>query len=488
MARIQKPTKPVKPLKIYFVSLGCAKNLVDSERILYVALKGLNLEMAMEPEDADLIVVNTCAFIRPAVEEAIQTILELHIQKKAGAFLAVLGCLPAREGFPKEFREADLVLTRDQYPEFANRVKKLFPNHFPKPIPPEEKDSLISAASSSASLLSDSPNPDLPVWGEPHIIQRFNFDIPFDCWGRAKSTPFFRAYLKISEGCARKCSFCLIPSIRGPLINIPLETLVREARAMVYSGVREITLIAQDLTAYRDGKKDLVDLILNLAEIQGLAWIRLMYAYPGGLTPNKIKVLSKIPQVVPYLDIPVQHASPRILEAMGRGNQSPLPMIAKIKEQWEGVRLRTTLMVGFPGETDEDFAELLDFLRLAEFSQAGFFTFFPEKGTRAAELPEQVLEDVKKKRLKIISRVQSDISLKLNQALVGQTIPVLVEGPSADSSLVMFGRAHFHAPDVDGVVYFDGTQPKSGELVNAKMIQAGPYDLVATLDEEDIFA
>jgi MiaB/RimO family radical SAM methylthiotransferase len=285
--------------------------------------------------------------------------------------------------------------------------------------------------------------------------------------------------LKIAEGCGRGCSYCLIPSIRGPLAPVPLEALRREAGRLAGAGVLELTLVAQDLTAWRDGKLDLGDLCRALSEVPGLEWIRLMYLHPEALTPRLVRAFREAPKVVPYLDVPFQHASPRILKAMGRGRTRPMETVGMVRGIWPEAAIRTTIMTGFPGEGEEDFRILRDFLREARLDHAGFFKFSPEEGTPAARMAGQVPRGVSERRRRALSSVQRKASRELNRARVGSVADVLVEGPSEDAPEVACGRGSFQAPDADGLVYFDGEQPEAGRIVRARILKAGDFDLTA---------
>jgi ribosomal protein S12 methylthiotransferase len=420
--------------------LGCAKNLVDSERLLGL-LNSLGLALTENPAEADLLLVNTCAFIEPAVSESIETILELDRQRKPGAKLAVVGCLPARDKgvLAKELPEADLLADRADYPRLPRLLAGLL----------ARKE--ISAPNS------------------------------FEAWPRALATPPWRAYLKVAEGCDRRCSFCIIPRLRGPLVAKPLEELVAEAEGLARGGALELTLVAQDLTAWVDRDLGLGDLVEALAGISGLRWLRLMYAHPLGTGEKLIKRLAQIEKVVPYLDLPLQHAAPGVLKRMGRPAGDPLALIKRLRKWWPGVALRTTIMVGFPGESEADFETLKAFVLAAEFEHLGVFQFQPEEPTPAASLPGRIPKATQRKRRAQIMGLQKKIALSHNRARVGQEREVLVEGPSPDSDLVMVGRASFQAPEVDGLFYFDGPQPKSGQMVKAKVLKARAYDLAGRL-------
>lgn len=434
---------------IHLISLGCAKNLVDSERLAAGLIEALNLEVTADPREADLILINTCAFIAPAAEEAVNTVLETAALKKAGAKLIVAGCLPSRFGeeLAGELPEIDLIAP----PAVYGRLEELTAGILGVRLPADIK----------------------PSW-------------PFG--PRLLSTPFFRAYLKIAEGCRNACAFCLIPKLRGGLKSQPRPALVQEARRLTESGAAEITLVAQDITAYGrdlDGANGgLPELVAELTALPGLKWLRLMYAYPEGLLqPGLLEFLARQPKVVPYLDLPLQHVSPKILKLMGRGGQpEAAAFIRNLRKAWPDLALRTTFMVGFPGETEDDFNELLEFVSEVHLDQVGVFKFSPEEGTPAAGFADQTAKAIKEKRRRRLMAAQRKVARRLARARIGRIYPVLAEGPSRDSHLIMTGRAPFQAPEVDGLIYFSGQQPETGQLVEAKIVKAaGPYDLVAEM-------
>ncbi|MDR1545794.1 MAG: 30S ribosomal protein S12 methylthiotransferase RimO [Deltaproteobacteria bacterium] len=462
---------------VCLVSLGCPKNLVDSERLLGRCVDGLGLRPTAEPEQADLLLVNTCAFIQPAVEEAVETILDLAARRKPGARLVVAGCLAARYGasLSRELSEADLLLAPAEYGQFAEKVSVLLGRR-----PPDSSGGPWAAS--------------------------------FEQWARRTATPSWRAWLKAAEGCDNRCAYCLIPAIRGPLRPRPLDELLAEAQALVASGVKELTLVAQDLTAWRGGLAgqarlaggpkaqagpkgprglavraepagDLALLARELAAVPGLRWLRLMYAYPERLAEKLVRALARIDGLTPYLDVPFQHASPNVLKRMGRGTGDALALTRRLRSWWPDLALRTTLMVGFPGETEEDFDQLVRLVEEGRFDQAGVFKFSPEEGARAAGFAGQLPAAVKEKRRRTLMARQRKVSLALNRARVGQRVEILVEGPAAETDLVMTGRASFQAPEVDGLIYFDGHQPRPGQLVQARLTGAGAYDLTACLEE-----
>lgn len=439
---------------VHLISLGCAKNLVDSERLLAAAVGQLHLRTTAEADQADLILVNTCAFLQSAVEEALAAIMEAGTAKKPGARLVVLGCLPARyqgedgrdlaQGLP----EVDLWLKPEQYPDFEKILARLLMT-----------ETKIQNPAFTAEQLP--------------------------AGGRLSGTPFFRAFLKIAEGCDNRCTYCLIPQLRGRLKSYPADQLLAEAEALASGGVRELTLVAQDLTAYGHdlGEEEaLPGLVRRLSEIEGLDWLRLLYAYPERLSEKLVKDLAATPKVLPYLDLPFQHVAPGILKRMGRRAVQPLKLVQNLRRWWPGLALRTTLIVGFPGESEADFEELLAFVQEAVFDHLGVFKFSPEPEAPASRLPDQVPQGIKEKRRRKIMSAQRQISLAANRARVGRVFPVLAEGPGPDSDLVMSGRTPFQAPEVDGLIYFDGEQPRAGQIVETLILKAGPYDLVGRIN------
>jgi ribosomal protein S12 methylthiotransferase len=433
------------------VSMGCSKNLVDSERILTLLKSFSGVSQTSDPREADIAVINTCAFIEEATAESIEAIFAIKGCLKKGACLVVLGCLPARYGENIKLAEADLILPRDAYSELPELVSKVL----------SRKSNIQTAAQLSPEAKA----------------------LPFDSWERTVSTPRWRAYLKISEGCNHKCTYCMIPKIRGPLKSQSPDSLLKEAKSLANNGVVELTLVAQDLTAYRSGSVGLYELVRRLGDIDKLKWIRLMYCYPERLSPTLLKNLKKVEKLVPYIDVPFQHASPRILELMGRKAINPMETVDSIRNAWPELSLRTTLLTGFPGEKERDFELMLKFLEKAKFDYAGFFKFSAEEGSRAANFPNQVPKPIKTRRWRALSSLQKKISHKLNRKRVGQSLKILVDGFAHESNVFTVGRGTFQAPEVDGLVYFEGKQPKHGKIVRATIIAAKGYDLLSVLDD-----
>jgi ribosomal protein S12 methylthiotransferase len=434
--------------------------------------------------------VNTCAFIAAAQEEAVAAIFELKSRMRPGARLAVLGCLPALHGgeLARELPEADLVMPAGGYAAFPGRLRELFAGAPGDPDaagggggPGAAAGAGAAPGTGSGAVRSAGGGSVAPGSPAPPSAARTP-DAPFESWERAREgTPRFRSFLKIAEGCGRRCTYCLIPSIRGPLAPVPLDALVREAGSLSASGALELTLVAQDLTAWRDGGKDLGHLCRALSEIGGIRWIRPMYLHPEALGRSLVLELRDNPKVVPYLDVPFQHASPRILRAMGRGRTRPLEVVDMIRRAWPEAAVRTTLMTGFPGETEEDFRLLASFVEEARLDHIGFFKFSPEEGTPAARMGGAVSRGTAERRRRALSALQRRVSRELNRARVGSVAEILVEGPSEDAPEVACGRGAFQAPDADGLVYFDGEQPEAGSMVLARILKAGDYDLTAEL-------
>ena len=434
--------------KVYLVSLGCPKNLVDSEFVLGM-LAERGAEYTDDPAEARIIVVNTCSFIQSAVEEAVETILDLAEYKRNGSAetLAVIGCLPERFG-------DDLAASLPEVDFFwgAGGLERI----------PE-------------LLLSGRASPPLKDRPEPGFA-------PITPGPRLRSAPAHLAYLKISDGCSNACTYCLIPRLRGRLHSRPLPVLLNEAAALAASGVKELILVAQDTTAYgRDlGTGDnLAGLLAGLARIAGLEWLRVMYAYPTGLTDELLEVMASQPKVAPYLDLPLQHASPQVLQRMGRrGRRDLLKLVRRIRNRVPGITLRTTFMVGFPGETDDDFQRLMDFTTEARFERMGVFKFSAEEGAKASAFPDQVPQRIKENRRRKLMALQRRISREANQAMIGRIVPVLVEGVSSETELLLTGRTGGMAPEIDGRVLINKGTAAAGEIRPVKITETHDYDLV----------
>jgi ribosomal protein S12 methylthiotransferase len=443
----------MRPTTFYLLSLGCAKNRVDSE----VILGGL-ISAGYRPEDdplkAHIIVVNTCSFIESAAQESIDTILELAQAKEKGAcrLLVVTGCLPQRYGrkLAEAMSEVDLFLGSGTF----HRLPSLLDRR--QPGDPQE------------------------IYLEP---PRFLMDSDTP---RVLSGPFYSAYLKVAEGCSNRCAFCTIPAIRGRYRSRPMDDLLREADRLAMQGVRELNLVAQDTTAYGEDlgpTPRLADLLDTLARTGLFSWIRVLYAYPQRITERLLEVMASHPSICPYLDIPLQHASKRVLRAMGRSGSSVefIRLVEWIRAQVPAITLRTTLMVGFPGETDDDSQELCDFVAGIRFQRVGIFAYSPERGTAAARLGDSVPKRVKTRRLRKLAALQEKISLAYHRKLIDTIQPVLVEGPSPETDLLLEGRLASQAPEVDGRVLISSGVGRVGEIMPIRLSEAYPHDLIGEI-------
>jgi ribosomal protein S12 methylthiotransferase len=439
--------------RVHLLTLGCPKNAVDSELMLG-ALARAGYQIAFDVSDADVIVVNTCAFIEAAKKESIDTILEAAEAKAArpGRRLVVAGCLAQRYG--AELREAmpevDAFVGTGNFLELPELLRR--------------------------NIGGDGDRP-LPYPGAAHLL-------PGSEAPRLRTGEFFSTYLKVSEGCNHSCAFCIIPKIRGLHQSRHDDEIVAEARVLAAEGVREINLVAQDLTAYgRDlnPRISLAALLHKLAGIDGIRWIRLLYCYPNFVTDELLDTIAGLPRIVKYIDMPLQHADDGILRAMKRERSADglRRILDRIRTRIPGVTLRTSFIVGFPGETDEAFGRLVSFVRQERFDRVGVFTFSREENTAAYELPGQVPERVKRARWDELMRTQAEISLKKNRDLVGRELEVLVEGPvTGRAATRLRGRAQSQAPEIDGVVFVEG-EAEAGEFVRARIDKAFTYDLHA---------
>lgn len=437
--------------KLHFISLGCPKNLVDSE-VMLGQLVHAGFVLTENPSDAEAIVINTCAFIEDARKEAIDTILEMTEFKKKGRcrLIAVAGCLPQR---------------------YKNEIKKLLP----------EVDIFIGAGEFHriAGFMKDWESGQEVHVGKPTYI--YDHESP-----RIHITPSHVAYLKIAEGCFHPCSFCAVPKIRGAYRSRSIESIVEEARGMLDRGVCELNLIGQDTTAFgRDTGENITELLERLSDIGGEKWIRLFYAYPHDFPEELIRVMWYHPDICKYLDIPIQHISDRILKSMKRKGtgREIRSLIEKLRRELPEVSLRTSLIVGFPGETDEEFDELLDFVCEMRFEHMGVFVFSPEEGTQASKLRPQVPRKIAQERRREIMDVQRELSLGNNQRMVGRQLTVLAEGYSPETNFLYQGRHEGQAPEIDGLVYinddpFGVLKSGAGKFVEAVITEAHDYDLV----------
>ena len=444
----------MKDKKLYMVSLGCSKNLVDSEVMLGL-LEKEGYSVCEKAEDAELLLVNTCGFIGSAVREAVDEILALARYKELGSGkkLVVTGCLVQRYGseLEKELPEVDLFIGTNSFHTIVDQL------HSRKKTVP------LAHSLEQAPFLMDSSMP------------------------RRISTPPHRAYMKITEGCVNRCSYCLIPSIRGKLRSRSIEDLTNEARRLDAANVKELTLVAQDLLAYgmdRGKEENLETLLEQLLAETAIPWIRLLYLHPARLAPDLLRLMARKPRIVPYLDIPFQHVNDRILRLMNRpyGRKEIEAIMAKVRATIPVAALRTTMMVGFPGETETEVSELAEFLQEHRFEHLGTFAYANEEGCRAALLPDQVPEEVKEERLRRIMEVQAAVSFEGMQRYVGTVEQVLVEGLSRESDLLLEGRTCYQAPEIDGCVYITKGRAEPGQLVEVTITEAHTYDLVGEIN------
>ena len=436
------PSTP-RILHCHSISLGCPKNRVDTEEILG-RLPGVRIVPADTPEDADFVFINTCAFIGPAVEESVRTIAQIIADCEDEAqkpLLVVAGCLVGRFGadsMAPDLPEVDLWLDNRQ------------------------SDTWLPRLAAALGLASPPQNPA----------------------GRLLSTGPSYAWLKISDGCNHACSFCTIPGIRGPLRSTPKKEVTAEARALLDSGVRELALVAQDVTAWgtdlgeRHGLRSLLDELLPLP---GLARLRLLYLYPAGLTPELLAYLREAGEpLVPYFDIPIQHAAPNVLSRMGRPfAQNPRRVIERVRSVFPEAVLRTTLITGFPGETEADFAQLMNFIQEIRFQHLGVFAYQAEEGTPAANMPDQIEGAIGNARRDALMQVQADISAEWLAVFANERLSVLVDAPHPDWPCLHTGRTWFQAPEIDGLTYISGPDVHPGALVEADIVECRDYDLVA---------
>jgi len=439
---------------VSLVSLGCPKNLVDAE-VMLGHLPAERFSIITDESAADIIVVNTCAFIRDAQEESVETILEVADYKINGRckLLIVSGCMPQRyqKELEKELPEVDFFMgTAD-----APRIVELLDSH-----------------------LEGGPQQEI---GLPDYL--YDHTTP-----RVTSSPHYSAYVKIAEGCANHCSYCVIPSIRGTLRSRTIESVVAETKRLVDNGVKEVNLIAQDVTAFgaeRDSGPELPALLRELVKIENLVWLRLLYAYPDGITDELLDLIAAEEKICNYLDLPIQHIDDQVLAAMNRRvDESDIrSLLKRIRSRIPEMTLRTSLIVGFPGETDAQFRKLLAFVEEGHFERLGAFRYSREEGTPAAQLDKQVPERTKQARVKRLMKAQSRVSFKKNLDLKGRIEPTLVEGYSEETDLLLRGRIVRQAPDVDGQVYITSGQADVGDIVNLKITDSSEYDLIGEICE-----
>ncbi|MGN0575351.1 MAG: 30S ribosomal protein S12 methylthiotransferase RimO [Ruminococcus sp.] len=443
------------PIKVGMVSLGCSKNLVDSERML-AKLRKKGYELVTEPGLADIAVVNTCGFIQSAKEEAIETILELGALKKDGTLkkIIVTGCLTERyrQEAAELFPEADAVVGIGNNKDIVD---------------------ILDHVLAGERVVDFAPKLDLELTGERII----------------STMPFF-AYLKIAEGCSNCCSYCAIPQIRGKFRSVPMEDVLAEARWLAENGVTEVVVIAQDTTRYGEdlyGESKLPELLKKIAEIDGIRWIRVLYCYPERITDELLDIIADEEKIVKYLDIPIQHCNGEILSRMNRwGSEAELEaLFAKIREKVPGIILRTTLITGFPGETEEQFTELAEFVKRVRFDRLGCFAYSREEGTKASEFPDQIDRETAERRADNIMEQQMLISAENNEKLLGTEQIAVTEGFDRFAECY-FGRTAADAPDIDGKVFFTSEEKlSSGDYVTIKITDTLDYDLIGEVISDE---
>lgn len=451
----------MEKIKLFCVSLGCDKNLVDTEKMLGVA-GGLGVSFTDDETEADAILINTCCFIGDAKEESVNTILEMARYKEEGKCraLIVAGCLAQRykQEIIDEIPEVDAILGTTSYEEIGNVLTRLFGEE------KEKKEEHISCF---------------------HDLK----ELPETAKKRVMTTGGHYAFLKIAEGCDKRCSYCIIPYLRGPYRSVPMEQLLAEARELADNGVRELILVAQETTLYgKDlyGEKTLPKLLHELAQIPGIYWIRVQYCYPEEITDELIQTIKTEEKVCHYLDIPIQHASDRILKRMGRRTHKAelKERIGALRREIPDIALRTTFICGFPGETEEDHEELMEFVDEMEFERVGVFTYSAEEDTPAYSYPDQIPEEVKEERRADVMELQQEIAFEHCENMVGKVLDVMIEGKVADEPAYV-GRTYMDAPNVDGLIFVNADEMlMSGDFVRVKVTGANEYDLIGEVYHE----
>lgn len=444
-------------MKLGLISLGCSKNLVDSENILGFLIKNRGYELVEDLSTADIITVNTCAFIGDAKEESIEAILEASEYKTKGNLkkLIVAGCLSERYGeeLIKEIPEIDAVVGTGDIDKICNIVDSIL----------EDKKEVVVG---SQDFLPNSQTERI-ITTYPHT-----------------------AYLKISEGCDKRCTYCIIPSLRGDLRSRSIEDIVEEAELLAKSGVKELNLLAQESTEYgldNYGEKALAKLLRELAKIDGIEWIRTYYMYPNSITDELIEVMKNEPKVCKYFDVPIQHISDDILQRMGRAKSGDYirSILGRIRNAIPDAVIRTTVIVGFPGETEEQFEELKDFIEEFKFDYVGVFKYSREEDTVAYNMPEQIPEEIKEKRWAELTNLQGEIAERKNEQFIGREVEVLIDGISSESEYMLEGRTRGQALEIDGKVLTNDGTAKAGDIVKVKIEQNFQYDFIGPIVEED---
>ena len=464
-------------MNVGFISLGCSKNLIDTE-VAIGKFKEHEFNIVNDPKEADIIVVNTCGFIESAKEEAINTILEMAEYKNGRCkFLIAMGCLVQRyyKELSKEMPEVDLFLKIEDYDRLWDKIAELLE----QPDSSKENDAVTTKIANQNTKTNDEDNKikQLPMFAEKEYL------------ARTVSTGENYAYLKIGEGCSNMCTYCAIPYIRGLFISRKMEEILEEAKMLANKGVKEIIVIAQDTTKYGVdlyGESKLAELLQKISEIKGIEWIRFLYSYPEGITDELIDTVKNNDKICKYFDIPIQHISNDVLKRMNRktSKENIVNLINKIRKEIPNVILRTSLIVGFPGETEQDFAELLDFVKSTKFDKLGVFKYSKEENTPAAKMPNQIHYMTKNFRYKKIMSEQKEISKKKLEEQIGKKMQVLIENVSFDGKYLV-GRTRNDVPEEDGIVYIKRTE-KNENLLNqfiwCKIVDVSDYDLIAEVE------
>lgn len=454
-------------MNVGFISLGCSKNLIDTE-VAIGLFKENHYKIVNKPEDADILVVNTCGFIESAKEEAINTILEMAEYKKQRCkYLIAMGCLVQRyyDDLVKALPEVDLFIKIDEYNKLWKKIEDLI-----------KRDIVEKAKTKTSTKISEIRPLPMPTYDE--------------FLNRVVTTGKNYAYLKIGEGCSNKCTYCAIPYIRGPFVSRKMEDILEEAEKIASEGIKEIIVIAQDTTKYGEdiyGKSRLAELLQEISKIDEIEWIRFLYSYPEGITDELIDTVANNPKIAKYFDIPIQHISNAVLKRMNRktSKEKIEKLLEKIRNKIPNVTLRTSLIVGFPGETEEQFGELLEFVKKAKFDKLGTFMYSKEEGTPASRLPEQIHGNTKKARYNKIMKAQKQISLEKQENKIGKTYKVLVEDVSFDGKYFV-GRTMQDVPEEDGLVYIKDAQNYKQEdilnhFVECKIEEVSEYDLIGKI-------
>ena len=454
-------------MNVGFISLGCSKNLIDTE-VAIGMFKNNNYKIVNNPEEADILVINTCGFIESAKEEAINTILEMaEYKNKRCKYLIAMGCLVQRyyDDLVKALPEVDLFIKIDEYNKLWDKIEDLL-----------KRDIVEKTKTKTSKKISEIRPLPMPTYNE--------------FMERVVTTGKNYAYLKIGEGCSNKCTYCAIPYIRGPFVSRKMEEVFKEAEMLAKKGIKELIVIAQDTTKYGVdiyGESKLSELLEKLSMIQGIEWIRFLYSYPEGITDKLIETVANNEKIAKYFDIPIQHISNSILKKMNRktSRENITDIISKIRKQIPGVVVRTSLIVGFPGETEEDFNELLEFVKATKFDKLGTFIYSKEEGTPAARLPEQIHGNTKKSRYNKIMKAQAEISFLNLKNKIGNTYKVLIENVSFDGKYFI-GRTMQDVPEEDGLVYIKNDEKLNekdvlNSFVDCTIVDVSDYDLIGEI-------